>query len=84
MREYLWRIAIGNVIQEFESDTPAHDVWQFLQEHLEHRDDEIAVVFQDDGGFEHGKILNAAAFYTLFETPEDVERYIRQHAIQYE
>lgn len=81
MQGYLWRVAVGNTIAEYQADTPVTEVWQFLKDHLENRDDEVAVVFQDDGANEHGKILNAAAFYALFETPQDVKKYINHYVI---
>lgn len=46
----LWRIAVGSKVKELEAHESMEDAWNFLEEHMANREEETAIVFENNYG----------------------------------
>ncbi|CAJ0802564.1 hypothetical protein LMG7141_04127 [Ralstonia condita] len=70
------RIAVGETVSEFEDGESLEAAWKILNARLAERDDEIAVVFENEHGYRVGEIWESSIYHALAETPGKLRAYL--------
>ena len=53
---YLWRIAVGSNVREFEEHDSIEQAWAYLDQHMTNQNEEIAIVFENNYAYRVGEI----------------------------
>ncbi len=71
----LWRIAVGGNIKELEDHESMEDAWNFLEKHMGSREEETAIVFENNYGYRVGEIWERSMYQAHAETPTALRMY---------
>ncbi|MBT1538782.1 hypothetical protein B7R78_0017215 [Ralstonia solanacearum] len=73
---YLFRIAVGSNVKEFEEHDPIENAWAFLDKHMKNQEDEIAIVFENNYAYRVGEIWPNYVYWAMAETPTALRMYL--------
>lgn len=69
-------VTVAAELKEFDGQSTLADVWDFVSKAMEnHHDNEVGVVFRDDGGDTLGDIWDQSMFEALCESPDTMRGY---------
>jgi hypothetical protein len=66
---YLWRIAVGSNVREFEEHDSIEQAWAYLDQHMANQNEEIAIVFENNYAYRVGEIWPNYVYWAHAETP---------------
>ncbi|AJW44306.1 hypothetical protein TK49_06020 [Ralstonia mannitolilytica] len=73
---YLWRIAVGSNVREFEEHDSIEQAWAYLDQHMANQNEEIAIVFENNYAYRVGEIWPNYVYWAHAETPNALRMYL--------